>query len=96
MKSSIVTDYDKALRDKNYNAQQDNPARLPHGFHNVATSAGNVVGFYCPHCKLHIIGAEKVQHCGKISSVPDGRLVRLLNSLKTYRYNTMTLHWEQK
>jgi hypothetical protein len=65
-----------------YNEEQDNPLRVPEGFHKVigGTSGASLgFGFYCPKCKLHIVADApmRVKHCGTFTTRPTGKLAVL-------------------
>jgi hypothetical protein len=69
-----------------FNADQDNPLKVPIGFHYVvgARGADEGLGFYCPKCKAHVPHhADAVKHCGTVSTTPTGFFAR--RRMKTFR-----------
>lgn len=69
-----------------FNANQDNPLKVPNGFHYAVSSRGvdAGLGFYCERCKIHVPHhADTVKHCGTVSTPPTGFFAR--RKMKTFR-----------
>ena len=71
---------------EDFNAGQDNPLKLPIGFHYAMTARGEDagLGFYCECCKIHVPShADEVKHCGTVSTPPTGFFAR--PRMKTFK-----------
>jgi hypothetical protein len=69
-----------------FNAGQDNPLKIPVGFHYAVSARGEDagLGFYCQRCKIHVpTHADEVKHCGTVSTPPTGFFAR--RRMKTFR-----------
>jgi hypothetical protein len=71
---------------EDFNTAQDNPLKIPVGFHRVVTARGEDagLGFYCERCKIHVPShADEVKHCATVSTPPTGFFAR--RRMKTFR-----------
>jgi hypothetical protein len=74
---------------EDFNAGQDNPLKIPVGFHYVVSARGEDagLGFYCERCKIHVPHhADAVKHCATVSTPPTGFFAR--RKMKTFRLRT--------